>query len=290
MKELQELAAKLLTDGAVKVVIGYEEGPLGVRAAFITNPADTSKLVFDARCVQNLTSYLKPQRNQIWRLGKPAVVVKGCDNRSLAGLIREQQIARDAVTIIAVRCGGVLTSSEKLVELTEQTTASRCAGCDIREPKLYDYIVGELPPAPPVNPARAEMIAKLAAMTQAERRAFWDEQFSRCVRCYACRQACPMCYCKQCMAYQGQPQWIKPSPTPEGNEAWQIMRVLHQAGRCADCLECERACPESIPLGLLTRYVFDSVEQRFHTKASDDPAVPAPLGAYRTDDEEEFIR
>ena len=38
MKELQELAAKLLADGAVQVVLGYEEGPRGVRPAFITDP------------------------------------------------------------------------------------------------------------------------------------------------------------------------------------------------------------------------------------------------------------
>ena len=290
MKELQELAARLLREEAVKAVIGYEEGPRGVRAAFVTDANDVDRLIFDARCVQNLVTYLKPQRNQVWRIGKPAIVVKGCDNRSLAGLLREQQIARDAVTIIAVRCGGVLKSAEKLTELTAETTSPRCGGCDIREPHLYDYIVGELPPAPPVNPERAALIAKLEAMTQGERRAFWEQELSKCVRCYACRQACPMGYCKQCMAYQGQPQWVNPSPTLEGNKSWQIMRVLHQAGRCADCMECERACPESIPLGLLSRYVGDTVEQRFQTKISDDPTTPAPLGVYRTDDGEEFIQ
>jgi len=99
-----------------------------------------------------------------------------------------------------------------------------------------------------------------------------------------------MCFCVQCTADKTQPQWIDSSATPRANRAWQTMRVLHQAGRCVDCLECERACPEDIPLGLLTRFVADSVEERFKYEASDDPSVAAPLGVYRTDDGEEFIR
>jgi ferredoxin len=67
------------------------------------------------------------------------------------------------------------------------------------------------------------------------------------------------------------------------------MRVLHQAGRCVGCLECERACPEGIPLGLLARHVAQVVERRFGYKACQDPAVPAPMGMFRTEDEEEFI-
>jgi len=290
MKELQELAAKLLSDGTVTVVIGYEEGPRSVRPAFITNAAQAGRLVFDARCVQNLATYLNPRRKHIAQLGKAAVVVKGCDARSVAGLIREQQITRENLIIIAMRCGGVLQNAAEGLALTNETVAVRCAECDVREPKLYDYLLGELPPEPPVNPARTEQIAKLEKMTSAERKEFWDKELSHCIRCYACREACPMCFCVQCTAEKGQPQWIDPSPTLHANRAWQMMRVLHQAGRCVDCLECERACPEEIPLGLFARYIADAVDQRYDYKASDDPTIAAPLGVYKTDDGEEFIR
>jgi formate dehydrogenase (coenzyme F420) beta subunit len=290
MKELQELARKLLSDGSVKVVIGYEEGSRGVRPAFITDPEQADKLVFDKRCVQNLATYLNPRRKQITQLGTPAVVVKGCDARAVAGLIREKQVERDKVVIIAMRCGGVLENSETDSELTSETVSVRCGGCDVRDPKLFDHILGELPPEPPVNTRRTEQIAALKKMSSAERWSFWTEQLSRCIRCHACREVCPMCFCIQCTADKTQPQWIDPSATPRANRAWQTMRVLHQAGRCVDCLECERACPEHIPLGLLARYVADSVERRFDYKACEDPAVAAPLGVYKTDDDEEFIR
>jgi ferredoxin len=294
MKELQELAAKLLRDQNVQVVIGYEDGPAGVRPAFITDANDAARLIFDPRCVHNLATYLKPQRKHIAKLGKIAIVVKGCDARAVAGLIREQQITRENVIVIAVRCGGVLekapAKAAKKVELTEENVSVRCAGCEAREPKLYDYIVGELPTEPPVSSQRAGEIAQLEKMSTAERRKFWDEQFSRCIRCDACREVCPMCFCLQCVALRAQPQWIDSSPTPAANRAWQTMRMLHQAGRCVGCLECERACPKEIPLGLLTRYVAGVVDQRFGYKPCDDPSVPAPMGEIKTDDEEEFIR
>lgn len=292
MKELQDLARKLLTEGTVKVVIGYEEGPRCPRPAFITDPEQAGKLIFDNRCIQNLASYLNPRRKQIASLGKPAVVVKGCDDRSVAGLLRENQITRDSVVIIAMRCGGILQEpgTDANVKLTKENVSVRCGGCDVRDPKLFDYVLGELPAEPPVNTKRTEQIAALAKMSSAERWAYWSQELSRCIRCHACREACPMCFCVQCTAEKGTPLWIDSSATPRANRAWQTMRVLHQAGRCVDCLECERACPEHIPLGLLARYVADSVEKRFDYKASDDPSVAAPMGIYRTDDDEEFIR
>jgi len=290
MTELQELARQLLTEKTVNVVIGYEEGPRGVRPAFITAPEQASSLVFNIHCVQNLAAYLNPRRKQVAQLGKAAVVVKGCDARAVAGMIREQQVERANVVIIALRCGGVLQNPGTASELTAETTSVRCAGCTVRDPKLFDYVLGELPPEPPVNTHRVEQIAALERMTSAERWNFWTAQLSRCVRCHACREACPMCFCVKCTAEKTQPQWIDPSSTPRANRAWQTMRVLHQAGRCVDCLECERACPEHIPLGLLARYVADAVERRFDYAASDDPSVAAPFGAYRPGDEEEFIR
>jgi ferredoxin len=290
MNELRALARGLLADGAVKVVIGWQEGPRGVRPAFVTDPADAERLVFDARCAHNLAAYLSPRRQQVARLGKPAVVVKGCDARAVAGLIRECQLRREDVVIIAVRCGGVVRDPAGNAELTAETVSDRCAGCDVREPRLHDYLVGALPPAPPASARRDEAIAALQRMTADERRAFWDDHLSRCVRCHACREVCPMCFCMECMADKARPPWIDPSPTARGNRAWTTMRVLHQAGRCVDCLECERACPANIPLGLLGRFVAQQVERRFDHRTVDDPAVPAPMGAFRTDDDEEFIQ
>lgn len=289
MIELSELAAKLLAEGAVKAVIGYEEGPAGVRPAFVTDPAKAGSLIFDSRCVQNLAVYLNPRRSHVAGLGKLAIVVKGCDARAVAGLIREHQVKREDIVIIGVRCGGVVRRADAAAELTPDTVADRCRDCQVREPRLFDHLVLPLPPAPPKSTRREERMAELANMTAEERWAFWSGEMERCIRCNACREVCPMCFCVQCIAEKNQPQWIPTSPTLKGNVMWQMTRVLHQAGRCVDCQECERACPADIPLGLLNTSVAQNVEKRFAYRASDDPNAEAPMGNYRTDDEEEFI-
>jgi formate dehydrogenase subunit beta len=297
MREMRELARKLLADGEVKAVIGYsdveapgapEEGQRGVRPNFITEPDQVDKLVFDARCVHNLAAYLSPRRTHVTKLGKLAVVVKGCDARAVSGLIREGQVEREKLVIIGVRCGGVVRSPTLGADLNPDTVSERCAGCVDRDPTLADHVVGTLPPEPPAA-AGTDQLAALDKMSAAQRWEFWQANLERCVRCYACREVCPMCICIQCVADVNRPQWVDCSPTLRGNLAWHLTRALHGAGRCAGCLECERACPEQLPLGLLAKHVARSVERRFAYHAGEDPAVPAPMGMYRTEDEQEFI-
>jgi ferredoxin len=290
MQELRDLASKLLGDGTVGVVIGYEEGPRGVRPAFVTEAADTGRLVFGPRCVQNLAAYLSPRRGHLARLGKKAVVVKGCDARAVAGLMREKQIARDDVVLLGVRCAGVFRrESGDDRELTAETVADRCARCDCREPSRADYLVGEPSPDPPVATRRAERIAEIDAMSPEGRWESWTRELQRCVRCHACREVCPMCFCERCVADKTVPSWIESSPHGRANLAWHLTRALHQAGRCCDCGECERACPVDIPLGLLNRKLAQVVEERYGYRATDDPAAAAPIGRYDLNDAQEFI-
>jgi len=288
MNELRELARKLLGDGTVKVVIGYEEGPRGVRPAMITDPAQAERLVFDARCVHNLATYLNPRRPHLARLGKPAVVVKGCDARAVAGMIRESQVKREDVVIVGVRCGGVVRDPTMKAALAPETVSPRCGHCASREPKLFDHLLGALPPAPP-RPAGDDPVARVEQMPLPERWAFWKEELSRCVRCHACREVCPMCFCAACVADKSRPQWIETSSTPRANLSWQLTRVMHMAGRCAGCGECTRACPSHIPLSLILAHVARHVERRFGYQVDDDPSIPAPIGAFKTDDSQEFI-
>ena len=289
MQELVSLARKLLEEKQVGAVLGYERSRRGVRPAFVTEAAGCERLIFDQGCVHNLAAFLSKRRTHVSALGRLAVVIKPCDARAVAGLIRESQIKREDVVLIGVRCGGVAKDPVESAPLSAETVAPRCIGCETRESGFADFVVGEQTAAPAGSLVRNQQISEIEAMKPEERLALWTGLLSRCTRCYACRQVCPMCFCERCIAEKTQPAWIESSPHPRSNFAWHISRALHLAGRCVDCGECERACPSQIPLGLLSRKVARIVLDRYGYTVTDDPSKQTPVGTYQLDDAQEFI-
>jgi formate dehydrogenase (coenzyme F420) beta subunit len=289
MQELRDLAKKLLQEKQADAILGYECDRRGVRPAFITEAGACDRLIFDHRCVQNLAAYLSPRRTHVASLGRLAVVIKACDARAVAGLIRENQIKREDIVLIGVRCSGVALDATESDPLNSENVSSKCLSCEKREPALADHLVGESKSAPPANAKRDARLLEIESMGISERLALWTDLLSRCTRCQACRQVCPMCFCERCVAEKTQPSWIESSAHARGNFAWHLTRALHLAGRCVDCGECERACPAQIPLELLNRKVARIIEARYGYTVTDDPSIKTPIGTYRLDDEQEFI-
>ena len=128
-------ARKLLAEGTVKVVIGYgERGPL-----LVTRPEDADRLVWNNRCTANLAMYLK--RKEVKALGRPAIVVKACDERSLVVLEKESQFERKDLHVIGMACAGM-----------EQP---RCANCAVRTPRFADTTIGQVADQPADSASRA---------------------------------------------------------------------------------------------------------------------------------------
>ncbi len=115
----------------------------------------------------------------------------------------------------------------------------------------------------------------------AERWDFWTAQFARCLRCNACREACPMCGCNRCVAEKSRPRWIDSSPTPAGNWIWNVTRAFHHAGHCVECDGCTQACPAGIPLGALNHHLNRAAEKAFGKR---EPGSRSPLCAYSLED------
>ena len=284
MEELRTLARELLSSEKVQVVIGYEDAPRGggVRAVFITDPDDADRLVFDERCKNNLAVYLQKKRKQIRSAGRPAVVVKGCDARAVAGLIRDSQIERDDVELIGVQCAGVKDDQGSL--------AARCHGCDCVTPELYDHLLGTETDVQGEGDPLGEQVATMEAMSADDRWEFWLEELSRCTRCNACREVCPICYCERCVQDKTVPQWIDSSAHKQGNLSWHITRAMHLAGRFVGCGECERACHAGLPLAALMKKVRNIVEESFGEKPHGDPERVAPLGTFSQEDDDSLFK
>ena len=266
MNELNTKVSALLSDKTIDVFIGYGQGSGDrIRTLFIRTPEEAEKLIFTENTNQNLAGYL--MKDEVKRIGKIGFMANNFALRSMMQLASEFQI-KDG-QILALH----MTAENKIITFSDFKTI---------EEHLQTVDTGVAIP-------EKEMIAKLNAMSVQERYAFWQKEFSKCFKCYACRAACPMCYCHRCTTDCNQPQWIPVASHEMGNLDWHLMRAMHLAGRCVNCGECAKACPMDIPLNLLTYQLIDGIQADFGAVAGMKADAVYALSTYKPEDKENFI-
>ena len=266
-------AAKIyLQDSTVSCVIGYEKDTRGhIRPAFIEDVEEVNTLVWTSQCNLNLVNYLHQRKLAPGKdepIPKTALVVRPCDVRSVNLLISEQQLKRENIKLIGIACEGT--------EINGQSRMT-CNFCQERVPMDYDVLIE--PEHPVEIPTDEDIYADIQEMenwTPEERLAYWTEEFDRCIRCYACRQACPGCYCFECVVEQVDPHWTSIAIDVPEKMFFHVMRAYHLAGRCVGCDACEAVCPMNIPLSKLNRKVAKEILDLFNYKTGEDPEK-APL-------------
>jgi ferredoxin len=266
MDNLVKRAKELLENKTVQVVIGYEAGPTGViRPAFITDPEKAGRLVYNEKCVQNLAVYLTKQ--EVKNFGRMAIVSTLTVMRSIMMLISEQQLFAENIEVLGISADGSLLDIADI-----QVMKGYIEKSDLSNPEKYK-----------------SLLAELNKLSPEEKFAYWQKELSKCIKCYACRQACPMCYCTRCTVEVNQPQWIPVKANTQGNMEWHILRAMHLAGRCISCGECGRACPVGIPCHLLTMQLTDQVYNYFKVYAGASDKMNSVMSTYEPNDKESFI-
>jgi formate dehydrogenase subunit beta len=289
-EQIRNKARELLADRRVDCVIGYEMGSRGqVRPAFIYDAEEVGRLVWNQGCTHNLVTYLHDKKKPARRGEEPpkvGIIVKPCDSRALNVLLAEGQIDRERLFVIGLACEGIEEGAGFAHQNSSSQLQARCQRCSERTPVVYDVLIGE----PPEVDAQDDMadVAELEAMTPEERVAFWLGQYDRCIRCYACRQVCPGCYCSVCMFERDDSLWLGIATDIKEKEAFHLGRAYHLAGRCVECNECERVCPMDLPLSLLNRKLAKEVKELFNHRAGLEP-VKGPLLTMLQEGEESLI-
>jgi ferredoxin len=309
--KIKEIAAKLLKDCSVEMVIGFRKGtvPMMNEPHFVKTPGDVDKLVWDSSCGINLANYLTNRHEKI------GIIAKGCDSRNIVTHIIENKIKREQLIIIGVPCTGMIDKRKisamfdgeinEVVESENGITVSgndfeqvlnkedvlqqNCSVCIHRNPVIYDELVAELVEEQN-NVDRYRDVTEIGALSPAEKSKFFDNLLAPCIRCYACRNACPLCYCPTCFVDESRPQWVGKSQDPTDVKTFHFLRAFHCAGRCTDCGACERSCPVGINMRVFTKKLEKDCLELFDWEAGMSLDVRPPLDTYKPGDPDEFIK
>ena len=322
---MRKTARTLLKEKKVDVIIGYTNGtvPLSSAPIMITKEEDVEKLIWNNLCYVNLANYLVPRIPQLIDPEegdlKVGIVSKGCVGRALIHLSVEKQINLENIKMIGIPCNGIINRKriEKEIgekEILEVFTSGNdivvkgkdfeqnfsfeeyinelCKVCKVKSPPVFaelaETCTGECQEISSIDNNFEDLMEFESKTTEVK----WDyikDTLETCTRCYACREACPMCYCNLCFVDQNKPIWFEKTTDISDIIAFHLVRAMHLAGRCVACGACSSVCPMGIDLNFITRKLEKIVKERFNFTSGIDPKRMPPMMDFSLDDAEEFM-
>lgn len=308
---LIEKAKELLENNTVDRVFGWKCGEFDydvTPALFTTVKELEDGFVWNGFCGANFSKYLI--KETIKSDNKVLVFLKPCDTYSFNQLLTEHRFDREKVYAVGVPCNGMIDVKKvkesangvsavdfdgddvilhtlydgNVTVKAESLLPDRCLMCKSKKHVAYDELLGE--DGDVVDSHRFDEVEKLEKMTADERFAFWQGELSRCIRCNACRDVCPACTCEKCV-FDNAESGVENKAAANSFEEkmFHIIRAFHVAGRCTDCGECSRVCPQHIPLHLLNRKFIKDIDEFYgEYQAGAEVGSRAPIVDYTTED------
>ena len=173
--------------------------------------------------------------------GRVGVVAHGCDERALVEMSKLGQVDLERIDLVGVAC-----------------TAEQARACLCTRP----------------FPSRIDAGEPVEGVSREDVEAFLPEAFERCIKCYGCRNVCPVCICDECVLEEA--CWVEPGGIPP-SLPFHLIRIYHVADKCVGCGMCEAACPMDIPLSRLHLHLLSRVGKLFDYEPGGDAAARSPL-------------
>ncbi|TXT59430.1 MAG: hypothetical protein BAJALOKI2v1_210031 [Promethearchaeota archaeon] len=324
-KSLQKISIDLLEKGEVDIIIGYTNGTYALNTApyIAQNVKKVKNLIWNNLCHINLAKYLPKIKNVVPIKEeveiKVGIIAKGCVARAINHLIMENQINPENIKIIGIDCNGIINRPKILREFQnkdisefnvenneiiikgknfekklpfEKYLMANCKTCKVKAPpnsgNLSELVIGATNKNE-IFDDRFEEINEFEKKPPAKRWEEIKEILNPCIRCYACREACPFCYCDICFVDQNMPRWFGKTTQLSEIITFHIIRALHSAGRCVGCGSCSNVCPMGIDLSLITRKLEKIAKERFNFISGMDLETTPPMMCYQMDDQQEFM-
>lgn len=112
-----------------------------------------------------------------------------------------------------------------------------------------------------------------------------------CLNCYNCRNACPVCYCRECVfktdVFDAQPELLLKRADkkggiklPQDTTMFHMTRMLHIGHACVQCGQCSSACPMDIPVADIFRASAEAMQELYNYRPGRDVTELIPMLAF----------